>query len=80
MPSYKNDVAPIIQARCLKCHSPGGQEAVRDYTTYQGVYFYRQSILTRVHDCTMPPQGESPPDSQERALLFGWLVCGAPNN
>lgn len=79
-PSYSQQVAPIISAHCLKCHAPGGQEASKDFTTWSGVSFYRQPILTQFYSCRMPPEGEPRPTDQERALLLGWLVCGSPNN
>ena len=79
-PSYATDVAPIIQAHCLKCHAPGGQEASKDFTTYQHVFDQRLAILNQFYSCRMPPDGEPRPTSQERALLLGWLVCGSPNN
>jgi uncharacterized membrane protein len=80
VPSYKTDVAPIVQTHCLKCHAPGGQEASIDFTTYQHVFARRQSILTQVFSCRMPPEGEPAPTAAERALLLGWLTCGSPNN
>jgi uncharacterized membrane protein len=79
-PSYANDVRPILNARCTTCHSPGGQEAVRDFTTYAGVFAQRQPMLTQVYSCRMPPAGNAQPTTQERQTLVAWLVCGAPNN
>jgi len=79
-PSYVNDVAPLISAHCLKCHAPGGQEASKDFTNYPNVFSQRSAILNQFYSCRMPPEGEPRPTAQERALLLGWLVCGAPNN
>src|SRR5918911_16984 len=79
-PSFASDVRPIINARCVTCHSPGGQEAVRDYTTYSGVFAQRQPMLTQVYSCRMPPAGNPQPTTQERQTIISWLVCGAPNN
>ena len=79
-PSYASDVRPIINARCTTCHSPGGQEASRDFTTYGGVFQQRQAVLTQAYSCRMPPAGNAQPTTQERQTLVAWLVCGAPNN
>ncbi len=79
IPSYSTQVAPIIQAHCLKCHSGAGP-GIGDFRTYPGVFNSRGQILTNFYSCKMPPQGEPPPTSQERALLLGWLVCQAPDN
>ena len=78
--SYRNEVAPIITAHCLKCHAPGGQEASKDFTTYTNVFNQRQAILTQFYSCRMPPEDEPRPTNAERATLLGWLVCGSPNN
>src|SRR5437016_5335100 len=79
-PSYRNEVAPIIAGRCLSCHAPGGQEAARPLTTYSQVFSNRGPILTQIFACRMPPAGSAAPSPQERTLLLGWLVCGAPDN
>jgi uncharacterized membrane protein len=79
-PSYANDVRPIVNARCTVCHSPGGQEASRDLTTYSHVFEQRQAVLTQVFSCRMPPSDAPQPTAQERSVLVSWLVCGAPNN
>jgi len=78
--SYASDVRPIINARCTTCHSPGGQEPSRDFTTYGGVFQQRQAVLTQAYSCRMPPAGNAQPTTQERQTLVAWLVCGAPNN
>ncbi len=80
MPSYQNGIRPIIQAYCLKCHSPGGQEATIDFTSHQNVFTQRGPILTQIYSCRMPLAGEATPTTQERATFLGWLVCGSPNN
>jgi mono/diheme cytochrome c family protein len=38
--SYKDDVVPIMQIRCLECHQPGGEGYVQsglDLTSYAGL-------------------------------------------
>ena len=79
-PSYKTDVQPVMSARCLSCHAPGGQEAALPFTTYSQVFANRAAILDQTYACRMPPAGSPPPTAPERALLLHWLVCGAPNN
>jgi uncharacterized membrane protein len=79
-PSYQGAIAPLISARCLICHSPGGQEQSIPFTTYQNVFAERSPMLDQVYACNMPPAGAQQLSSQERNLLLTWLVCGAPNN
>ncbi|HET6982969.1 MAG TPA: hypothetical protein VFI53_12560 [Myxococcaceae bacterium] len=79
-PSYQTTVAPIINLRCVTCHSPGGQEASRPLQTYSQVYSERSAVLNQVYACNMPPGSAAQPTEQEREALLGWLVCGAPQN
>ncbi len=79
-PSYSSAISPLISARCLVCHSPGGQEASIPFTSYQNVYIERSPMLNQVYACNMPPTGTQQLTAQERNQLLSWLVCGAPNN
>ena len=79
-PSYQATVAPIINARCLTCHSPGGQQSSLPFQTYSQVYTQRSAILNQVYSCNMPPVPNPRPTEQERQELLMWLVCGAPQN
>ncbi len=80
VPSYQSTVAPIINLRCVTCHSPGGQEASRPLQTYAEVYSERSAVLNQVYACNMPPGSAAKPTEQERQALLTWLVCGAPQN
>jgi hypothetical protein len=79
-PSYKGQVASIIEGRCILCHNPQTLTS-HDYTTYMTVYDDRGSMLDQVYHCMMPPLdgGTKLPESEREALL-GWLVCNAPDN
>jgi len=79
-PSYQTTVAPIINLRCITCHSPGGQEASRPLQTYSQVYSERSAVLNQVYACNMPPASAAKPTEEERQALLTWLVCGAPQN
>jgi mono/diheme cytochrome c family protein len=78
-PSYPTEIAPIITTRCASCHGPGGESANRDFTTYDGIFAERTTILTQVYSCRMPPAGAPAVAPSERAALLAWLVCGAPS-
>jgi hypothetical protein len=80
VPSYQTTVAPIINLRCVTCHSPGGQEASRPLQTYTQVYSERSAVLNQVYACNMPPGTAAKPTEPEREALLTWLVCGAPQN
>jgi hypothetical protein len=79
-PSYAAEVAPLISGRCLKCHDSTGVAGANPLDSYARVYAARSTVLTRVYGCQMPPAPEPPLTSDERKILLGWLVCGAPDN
>jgi hypothetical protein len=81
-PSYANDVSPILQTYCVRCHGPGGVESNKPLTTWAEVKSRYGAILQQVYvGCVMPPAGEPQiTDPTERAKLLGWLECMAPNN
>jgi hypothetical protein len=79
-PGYAKDVAPVIQARCLKCHSPGGVSANKPLVDYASVYKLRISVLDQLFSCKMPLAGSPAPSLAEREAILGWLVCGAKDD
>jgi hypothetical protein len=78
MPSYTNDVLPIMQTDCIPCHSTntGG----KDESTYVLAAGQESSILFQVNDCLMPPSGSPQLSTDARNTLLGWIECGAPDN
>lgn len=81
VPGFASQVNAIIQSRCSVCHSPGGQNPDRTFTTYATIYAQRSAILDQSSGCRMPPVGSGITLSlDERVALLGWLVCGAPMN
>jgi hypothetical protein len=72
-------VAPILAAKCVVCHEPGGQ-SLHYLQTYAEVSGLHGTVLNMVSSCRMPPSGATPLTASERADLLGWLVCGAPDD
>jgi uncharacterized membrane protein len=77
--SYQTTVAPILAAKCVACHGPGGQ-SVHYLQTYAEVQSLAGSTLDQVYACKMPPVGYTQLTATERTELMGWLVCSAPDN
>ena len=77
MPTYEVDVAPILQSKCVPCHSTvtGG----KDESTYDLAAGQESSILFQVNDCLMPPSGSPQLSVDDRNALLGWIECGAPD-
>ncbi len=79
-PSYRLEVASVIEQRCGVCHFPGNTQSTQVFATYDAIHAGRRGMLTRVYGCKMPPEGADPLTPEEREALLKWLVCGAPDN
>jgi hypothetical protein len=80
-PSYSADVAPIIAARCATCHNLDDPSGAWPLDNYDDLTDWSSSIMEELRNCSMPPpdSGKSLPES-ERALIYAWFICGAPEN
>jgi mono/diheme cytochrome c family protein len=66
--SFRDDVLPVFQVRCVSCHAPGGegyQASGLDLTSYQGVM-----KGTRLGPMVIPGD----PDSSNLMRLLDWRV------
>jgi hypothetical protein len=86
-PSYKTEISAIVATHCsegTKCHSQGGAESVKDFTTYQGLAADHLTVEYEVAQCPsspMPPPGYLPLTAAQRFDLVAWAgICRAPNN
>jgi hypothetical protein len=88
--SFRNEIAPILQARCLRCHSGPHPKGELDLSTRAGMLTggasgkpaiqpgrAATSLLTRlVSEKKMPPKQPMP--ASEAQLLRLWIDAGAP--
>lgn len=85
--SYESDIAPVLQAKCVACHSEGGigPFAMKDYATVKGwAPMIREAIRTK----TMPPWHADPLvgkfkhdaslSSDQVKMIVHWVEAGAP--
>ncbi|PYK98050.1 MAG: hypothetical protein DME19_13975 [Verrucomicrobia bacterium] len=87
MISYSTNVAPLLQAKCVQCHSPGNI-APWAMTNYDMVQSYAGLIKDNVLNGEMPPWHADPFYSsfandfsltpREAAMLVQWINDGAP--
>jgi hypothetical protein len=77
-PSYRQEVAAIIDERCNVCHYPSNPLTNVVLSDYEAVYALRRTVQSRIYSCVMPPEEAPQLESAERAALLEWLVCGAP--
>lgn len=80
IPSYKTDVAPLLDTYCVSCHQAGGQEADKPLDTYAGASALATGMEGAIASCNMPPQNDAQPTTAEQDTILAWIVCGAPNN
>jgi mono/diheme cytochrome c family protein len=79
-PSYRTQVASLLERRCVACHQAGGSAGDRPLDAYDAVFARRSTVLTQIYGCVMPPSDAGALSSGERAVVLGWLVCDAPDN
>ncbi len=85
--SYAKDVAPIIQAKCVACHQPGGIGPMT-LTSYEQIRGHGQMIREVLRNHRMPPFQPDPtvghwaPDdglsSDQLKTVVHWIEAGAP--
>ena len=85
--SYSTDIAPLLQDKCVRCHSPGNI-APWAMTNYAIVRAYAQAAKQKVLAGEMPPWHADPfygsftNDSSltpaQAAMLVQWINDGAP--
>ncbi len=85
--TYHRDIAPILEGRCVGCHSEGGIGGF-SLATYEAASAMRKPIGQRVAEGTMPPWYADPgvrtylhdpslTDAQKAAIAT-WVELGAP--
>jgi hypothetical protein len=80
VPSFANDVMPILNARCNGCHTGAAGEPWA-LTNHADVEAWALSISFDLTRCTMPPADAGADLTKaELAAVLGWIVCGAPDN
>ncbi|HVR28349.1 MAG TPA: cytochrome c [Thermoanaerobaculia bacterium] len=86
-PTFNRDIAPILYANCVGCHSPN-QIGPMSLRTYDEARPWAKSIAQSVQSRTMPPWHADPgygPWSNDRSLnadevdtVVRWVAAGAP--
>jgi hypothetical protein len=91
-PSYATDIAPLMTAKCTRCHSAAGMaspdplmapimnvmKAVGDFTTMSGVMTFNCSALFNqfVLQIGMPPPPSDRLDDWSVQLIQQWCASG----
>jgi len=85
--SYRNEIAPLLQAKCVTCHRPG-EIGSWGITSHAAVRAKSAVIRANVLEGLMPPWHADPAHGkfendfsltpQQQARLVAWLDAGAP--
>ena len=79
MPSFANDVFPILDRDCNgTCHIAGG--IAWPLTSYQDVADWSLLIQVQLANCEMPPTDAGTLPAADRDAILNWIACGTPNN
>ncbi len=90
VPKFETDIAPILEARCVKCHGEGKLEAGLDLRRRfliakggdSGAGFVagkpdESLLIQKIVADEMPPKEEGRLDEKQKALLRRWVASGA---
>ena len=90
VPKFETDIAPILEARCVKCHGEGKLEAGLDLRRKFLIAKGGDSgtalipgkpeeslLLQKIAADEMPPKEEGRLDEKQKALLKRWVASGA---
>lgn len=89
--NFEDDVVPILEVRCFKCHGAetrkGGLDLRRKFTIVKGGDGgaaiqpgkpEESLIIEMIEKKEMPPKEEDPLDSKQIDVLRRWIAAGAP--
>jgi hypothetical protein len=83
--TYSGTILPLVQARCLGCHSGGSPQGDLDYSTWDMLHDVAMdgrlagAIQHQYPFTSMPPSGPMLPPCRIDQFLI-WIADGAPNN
>ena len=93
VPLFESGVAPVLAAKCGKCHSSKVQKGALDLSSMRGLQAGGESgesaVAESVEDSLlwimidggdMPPEGQPPLSDKERSLIHKWLQAGAKSS
>ncbi len=76
---YKNDILPIIQSRCLDCHSGKDADGEFDLSRFTSGEVAAKAgdiwerVARRIRQNEMPPEGSPGLNDPQKAAFYGWL-------
>lgn len=72
-----NDVAQIVQDRCVPCHYTGNPDGSWPLENYRQLADWQDVVRYDLLNCSMPPpDGGVAIGEDERLAMLTWLLCG----
>jgi uncharacterized membrane protein len=83
--TFSSSVQPILQNRCVSCHSGAFPSAGIDLSTYQNINIYAQNgslvgVIDHQSGFSPMPQGTPKMPQCEIDKIKTWVNSGSPNN
>ncbi len=88
-PTYTKNIKPIMDAKCVNCHSQSGQGYFPDLDTYENVVASQNGVNSskllcsiESNTCTTPrmPKGDAPLSNGTITTIKNWIDNGYPEN
>jgi hypothetical protein len=77
-PTYADDLRPILEKHCFKCHAGDGVEADdHNFSHVETLRAQKRALANEIGQCAMPPSPEPAVSDSEAELLLRWVACGA---
>ena len=89
--TFERQIAPILEARCVRCHGDKTLEAGLDLRRRATIFkggdsgpavvagdVKKSLLLERIEAGEMPPKGEGVLDNEQREIIRQWIAAGAP--
>ncbi len=86
-PTYVKNVKPIMDAKCVSCHSQGGQGSYPDLDTYQNVVDAQNgnnsskllcSLLSSTCTSDRMPKSDAPLSNGSIQTISNWIANNCP--
>jgi uncharacterized membrane protein len=78
LPSFEQEVRPVLEHYCFECHARGGSATEEhDFGHFETLFAQRRRVERALAAHAMPPRSARQPSAPERALLARWASCNS---
>ncbi len=83
--TFRNDIRPLLDSYCIKCHGASGKKGGVDLSRFlENAAVHAdpstwETTLAQLRDRNMPPEDKPQPTSEERDSLIAWIEHALAN-